>query len=117
MWKHLNHLHSASLKLVSALDDDEELSKMHITLALNYDKADSVTLSTLFSRFENVDASSWELRLYSRDIRIGSKQVDGSRFSKSFRHSPEEFVKIRNWFFFQNFVGFKSDAQLPCTSL
>lgn len=48
---------------------------MHITLALNYDKADSVTLSTLFGRFENVDASSWELRLYSRDIRIGSKQV------------------------------------------
>lgn len=49
---------------------------MHITLALNYDKGDSVTLSTLFGRFENVDASSWELRLYSRDVRIGSKQVN-----------------------------------------
>lgn len=59
----------------SALDDDAELNKLHLTLALNYDKGDSVTLSTLFGRFENVDASSWELRLYSRDIRIGSKQV------------------------------------------
>lgn len=49
---------------------------MHITLAFNYDKGDSTTLATLFDRFENVDASSWELRLYSRDIRIGSKQVN-----------------------------------------
>lgn len=63
-----------------ALDDDAELNKMHITLALNYEKNDEATLSTLFRRFENVDASSWELRLYSRDVRIGSKQVSNGLF-------------------------------------
>lgn len=68
------HFHRVS-DILLALDDDAELNQMHITLALNYDKCDSATLSTLFGRFENVDASSWELRLYSRDVRIGSKQV------------------------------------------
>lgn len=48
-----------------------------MTLAYNYDKMDSITLSSLLDRFEFIDASSWELRLYSRDIRVGSNQVNG----------------------------------------
>lgn len=68
---------------------------MHITLALNYDKGDSVTLSTLFGRFENVDASSWELRLYSRDVRIGTKQVN-NQLSKPFQFLMNNLSKRKN---------------------
>lgn len=86
---------------------------MHITLALNYDKADSVTFSTLFGRFENVDASSWELRLYSRDIRIGSKQVTNCGYlSNCYLIKLLSKLKIGSFH-----LGVKSNTQLSRTSL
>lgn len=58
-----------------AFDEEPERNELHMTLAYKYDKMDSITLSSMLDRFEYVDASSWELRLYSRDIRVGQNQV------------------------------------------
>lgn len=60
--------------------DGEEHDQLHMTLAYKYDKMDSITLSSMLDRFEYVDASSWEIRLYSRDIRVGQNQVSPCSF-------------------------------------
>lgn len=57
------------------VDCDERPAELHLKLAYKYDKMDSITLSSLLDRFEYVDASAWELRLYSRDVRIEQNQV------------------------------------------
>lgn len=57
-----------------AIDVDPKTLKvpLHLSLAYKYNKNDSITLSSMMDRFEYVDASVWELRLYSRDDRIGN---------------------------------------------
>lgn len=61
--------------LFLAFDEIPERNELHLTLAYKYDKMDSITLNSMLDRFEYIDASSWELRLYSRDIRVGQNQV------------------------------------------
>lgn len=63
------------LSFIIAFEGEPESDRLHMTLAYKYDKMDSITLSSMLDRFEYVDASSWEIRLYSRDIRVGQNQV------------------------------------------
>lgn len=95
---------------IAAIDEDCEVrpAQLHLTLAYKYDKMDSITLSSMLDRFEYVDASAWELRLYSRDIRIDQNQV-------SSHHVEYLFVS-----YFLNFdllkLGISSNGQLSRTS-
>lgn len=66
-----------------AFEGEPESDRLHMTLAYKYDKMDSITLSSMLDRFEYVDASSWEIRLYSRDIRVGQNQVRKNGFHLS----------------------------------
>lgn len=60
---------------ISALDGVPAHEQLHLTLAYNYDKNDSITLSSMVDRFEYIDASEWEIKLFSRDIRPAQSQV------------------------------------------
>lgn len=93
------------------MDVNPEMQKipLHLALAQKYDKMDSITLSSMLDRFDYVDASVWELRLYSRDERIGN-MIGNYQVSKSEIKSNSEFKNKQSFsnttFTFDIFVRF-----------
>lgn len=71
----LNVMEFSHCNLAIDTDFEAKPAQLHLTLAYKYDKMDSITLSSMLDRFEYIDASAWELRLYSRDVRIEQNQV------------------------------------------
>lgn len=52
-----------------------ELENLHLTIAKNFHPNEVEPLMGLANRLDLSDAREWEIRLYSRDPRVGGKQV------------------------------------------
>jgi ubiquitin-associated SH3 domain-containing protein len=73
------------------------VKNLHLTLAYQFPSSAFQNLLELVEQLDTSNANSWELRLYSRDPRLATKQVHKVIYSHSSREHDELDIRVGDY--------------------
>lgn len=88
--------------MIAAISLEPHVKNLHLTLAYQFPPEAYHELADLVQSIDFSSACNWELRLYSRDTRLATKQVHRVIFPHPSREADELELKVGDYIYINN---------------